>query len=125
MTRVRFDLKCEGDIEKFSKWARERVTAKKKTEVVLGVPNLHWPRMVVDMLLKDAEEEEDADNVYMDVDFDVKHVDLDLAVSEDELQDMIEDMSDEEIQEWIDDMLDQYEEDKDADNESDNEDESQ
>lgn len=112
MKPVRFDLHCEGDIEKFSRWARDRVSKKKKTEVVLGVPNLRWPSMVVDMLVKEAEGEPDADDVYMDIDFDIKYIDDDLVATEEDIEEMFEDMTNEEIQDWINDMLAEFEDEK-------------
>ncbi len=113
MKPVRFDLHCEGDIEKFARWAQERVDAKKKTQVMLGVPNLHWPGMVIDMLLDYAADKPDADEVYMDVDFEIKHVDEDMVITEDKLEEFLEEMSEDELRDWIDDMLDDYESDKD------------
>lgn len=120
MKPVRFDLHCEGDIEKFAKWAQERVDAKKKTQVMLGVPNLHWPFMVIDMLVNHASDKPDVDEVYMDVDFDIKHIDEDQLLTEDSIEEMLGDMTEEELRDWIDNMLDEYESDKD-DEDGDNE----
>jgi hypothetical protein len=120
MKPVRFDLTCEGDVEEFLVWAKERVASKKQTSVVLGVPNLHWPSMVIDMLLSSSEDEPDVDQVYMDVDFDIKHVDDSMVLNEDDIEDMLNDMDEDELRNWIDKMLDDYESDKD-DEDGDNE----
>ena len=119
MKPVRFDLKCEGDIEKFSAWSRDRVQQQKTTEVVLGVPNLHWPRMVIDMLIQEADGDADADQVYMNIDFEIKYVDDDLVLTEDDLEDMFKDMSDEEFQDFIEDVLEQHESEKEEEEEGD------
>jgi hypothetical protein len=113
MTAVRFDLQCEGDIEKFSKWSRERVLAKKQTDVVLSVPNLHWPPMVIEILVQAAADDPDSDEVYMNVDFDIKYVDPDMVVTEDDLSEMLDDMTEEELKDWISDMLSEFESEKD------------
>ncbi len=116
MKPVRFDLHCEGDIEKFAKWSRERVNAKKTTDVMLGVPNLHWPMMVIQMLIDD-DDDTVQDDVYLNIDFDIKYVDDDMVLTEDDLEDMLNGLSDEEIADFIEDMLDEHESSKEDDEE--------
>lgn len=109
MNNVRFDIKCEGDIEAYIAFSKERVLAKKETSVTLGVPTMAWPEMIIDMFQQDTWGMPKSDKVYMSVDFDVANEDGDIldehdldgweaklaAMDDDEIQDFINDMMDE------------------------------
>ena len=129
MNNVRFDIKCEGDIEAYIAFSKERVLAQKETSVTLGVPTMAWPEMIIDMFQQDTWGMPKSDKVYMSVDFDVANEDGDLLdeIDLDGWEAKLAAMDDEEIQEFINDMFDEMDQKypkPDSDDESDDEDES-
>jgi len=110
MKSVRFDIRCEGDIEAYITFSKERVLAKKETCVTLGVPTLAWPEMIIDMFQQDTWGMPPSDKVYMSVDFDVANEDLDLILDGDDLDEWeakLAAMDDDELTFFIEDMLDE------------------
>jgi hypothetical protein len=69
--------------------------------------------MVIEILVQAAADDPDSDEVYMNVDFDIKYVDPDMVVTEDDLSEMLDDMTEEELKDWISDMLSEFESEKD------------
>ena len=122
MNNIRFDIKCEGDIEAYIAFSKERVLAKKETSVTLGVPTMAWPEMIIDMFQQDTWGMPKSDKVYMSVDFDVANEDGDL-LDEDDLDSWeakLAAMDDDEIEDFISDMLKEMEDKiNDSDDESD------
>ena len=122
MNHIRFDIKCEGDIEAYIAFSKERVLAKKETSVTLGVPTMAWPEMIIDMFQQDTWGMPKSDKVYMSVDFDVANEDGDILDEHDldGWEAKLAAMDDDEIEDFISDMLKEMEDKiNDSDDESD------